>query len=249
MMKRVWDRTLPTFIRETRTTRRRALLPTAPPGNGQPVLLVPGLLAPNSTLARLGRWLDAAGWAPHTADVGWNVGCSRRMVDIIEARAEQISAATGQRLVLIGQSRGGLHARVLASQRPELVAHVLTLGSPVRDALAVRPSTAKQLSVLTALGNVGLRRVLTSDCLDGDCGGAYQAALTATLPDHIRLTSIWSPTDGVVIPAACRDPHATCLEIRSTHQGMGMNASIWKLIAQELAPSSVARGWPPGRQS
>ena len=65
-----------------------------PRGDGAPVMLIPGFLAGDSSMTVMASWLDRMGHAPHRSGIAWNVGCSDRALDALEARAERIAAAS-----------------------------------------------------------------------------------------------------------------------------------------------------------
>jgi pimeloyl-ACP methyl ester carboxylesterase len=86
-----------------------------------------------------------------------------RLVDRLERSTER----AGRSAVVIGHSRGGVFARALAVRRPDLVAGILTLGSPLVDPLRnVHPFLHLQLELLSSLGDLGLGRVLRHTCAD-----------------------------------------------------------------------------------
>jgi len=103
------------------------------------VVLIPGFMTGDRHLAVMRRWLEQAGHTTECAGIRFNVDCSEAAVKRLEHRLEDFSAAQGQRVVLIGQSRGGLFARALAVRRPHLVEGIVTLGSPHVDPMRVHP--------------------------------------------------------------------------------------------------------------
>src|SRR3954451_902446 len=108
-------------------------------GRGQPVLLIPGFMAGDDSLALMTRWLRRTGHHTSKAGIRLNVGCSGRGVDGLERRVQPLVQRLGQRAVIVGQSRGGSFAKVLAQVRPALVAGIVTLGSPPCEPLDVHP--------------------------------------------------------------------------------------------------------------
>src|SRR4051812_5779528 len=65
----------------------------APPAAGaaQPVLLIPGFLAGDSSLRPLATALRAAGHEPQGVGIRWNVGCSEDAVARVTAAAERLA--------------------------------------------------------------------------------------------------------------------------------------------------------------
>ena len=51
----------------------------------------------------------------------------------------------------------------------------------------------------------------------------------------MQFTSIYSRSDGIVDWRSCLDPGARHVEVRSTHMGMSMNASVFEVVATALA--------------
>jgi triacylglycerol lipase len=111
-----------------------------PRGDGGPVMLIPGFLAGDASLSVMAGWLERMGHRAHRSGINWNVGCSDRSLDALEARAERIAAGAGRPLALIGHSRGGHFAKALAHRRPDLVSRVISLGAGLDTAFEVTGS-------------------------------------------------------------------------------------------------------------
>ena len=138
-------------------------------GRGQPVLLVPGFLAGDESLALMTRWLRRTGHHTSRAGMRLNVGCSGGAVERLESRLETLVERQGKKAAIIGQSRGGSLAKVLAARRPDLVAGIVTLGSPTCDALNVNVFTRNAVRAVATLGTLRVPGLFTRSCLDGDC--------------------------------------------------------------------------------
>ena len=206
-----------------------------PPGEGRAVLLIPGFLAGDGSLTTMAHWLRAAGYQTRRAGIRANVGCSEQACARLEARLEGFAEATGQRVAIVGQSRGGLYARVLAVRRPDLVAGIVTLGSPVMVPAAVHPVMVAQAAAIASLGLFQAPGVLSWQCVDGACCRTFWADLAAPFPDTVGYESIYSRTDGIVDWHACLDPAAAHREVDSSHYGMSVNVAVYELIAAALA--------------
>src|SRR5918911_11257 len=76
-------------------------------GRGQPVLMIPGFMAGDDSLALMTRWLRRTGHHTSRAGMRLNVGCSGGGVERLERRLEALVERQGQRAAIIGQSRGG----------------------------------------------------------------------------------------------------------------------------------------------
>jgi triacylglycerol lipase len=218
-----------------------------PAGGGRGVLLIPGFMAGDGSLATLTHWLRAAGWHTKRAGIRANVACSEVACCRLEERLERLAENTGGRVTLIGQSRGGVFAKALAARRPDLVAGVVALGSPIRSQLAVHPLVLAQVGVVAALGGSrALPGLLSWRCLRGDCCAPFRAALEGPFPDEVGYVALYSRTDGIVDWRSCLDPDADALvEVHGSHCGMSLNAEAYRAIGRALG-SFIARegdGW------
>lgn len=212
----------PDFLRPTRQ-------PDAPP-----VLLVPGFLAGDESLAVMRRWLQRRGSLTAAAGIRLNVDCGERAARRIDARLERLSGRAGRRVVLIGQSRGGELARVVAVRNPDSVSTLVTLGSPVLDPLSIGPTVMSAVRSVARLGDMGMPGMFSSTCADGDCCAAFRTDLDAPLAPSVRAVSIYSKSDGVVSWQACLDPSARQIEVDSSHCGMSVNRAVYRALAEIL---------------
>jgi triacylglycerol lipase len=204
-------------------------------GRGRPVLLIPGFLAGDGSLLMMARWLKRAGYRPSRAGIVSNVNCAGTLMPRLEERLERLVSEQGQKAAIVGQSRGGTLAKVLARRRPDLTAGVVALGSPQIDPLAVHPLVRLQVEAVGRLGSIGAPGLFKRSCIDGDCCSSFWEDLAAPLPRGVRLVSVYSKSDGVVSWQACLDPHATQLvEIHTSHCGMAVSKSAWRAVADAL---------------
>jgi triacylglycerol lipase len=205
-------------------------------GRGQPVLLIPGFMAGDGSLALMSNWLRRTGHRTSRAGMVANVNCSGAVVERLESRLEKVVREQGRRAAIVGQSRGGGIAKVIASRRPELVAGIVTLGSPQLDPLAVHPLVHAQVRAVASLGSLGAPGVFKSSCLEGDCCADFWQRQAGSLPSGVGFVSVYSRTDGVVDWRACLDPAADRLvEVRTSHCGMAVHPSVWRSVADALA--------------
>jgi triacylglycerol lipase len=204
-------------------------------GRGRPVFLIPGFLAGDGSLALMADWLRRAGYRPSRAGMRANVGCAGVGHERLEQRLERIVAEQGQRAVVIGQSRGGGMAKVLAVRRPDLICGLVTLGSPHVDPLAVHPLVRLHVEAVSRLGSLGAPGLFKRSCLDGECCASFWKDLAAPLPDGVGFVAVYSRTDGVVDWKACLDPCADeHVEIGASHCGMAVSPAAWGAVAQAL---------------
>src|SRR2546421_11467243 len=167
-------------------------------GGGQPVLLIPGFLAGDDSLALMTRWLRRVGYQTRKAGMRANVDCSARAVERLEDRLEELVQSQGRRAAIVGQSRGGTLATVLAKRRPDLVSGVVTLGTPHREPFAVHPLVSVQITLLGALGTLRAPGLFSRSCLTGDCCTEFWEQVDAPLPRRVGFVSVYSRSDGIV---------------------------------------------------
>jgi pimeloyl-ACP methyl ester carboxylesterase len=215
-------------------------------GRGRPVLLIPGFLAGDGSLSMMAGWLKRAGYRPSRAGIVANVNCAGTLLPRLEGRLERLVSEQGQRAAIVGQSRGGTLAKVLAYRRPDLVTGVVALGSPQIDPLAVHPLVRLQVEAVGRLGSLGAPGLFKRSCIDGDCCSSFWEDLAEPLPREVRLVSVYSKSDGIVDWHSCLDPHATQLvEIHASHCGMAVSRSAWRAVADAL---DAFRAAEPGRR-
>ena len=140
----------------------------------------------------------------------------------------------GRRAAIIGQSRGGSFAKVLAQARPDLVAGIVTLGSPTLEPLKVHPLVRGGVEAVARLGGLGAPGLFTRACLQGDCCSGFWDLHDRPLPRGVGFTAVYSRSDGIVDWRSCLDPAAPSMwrSARAT--------SAWPCIRTATAPSPDA---------
>jgi triacylglycerol lipase len=247
---------VPPLWRETRVGLEAAQLLRSPvwrgvgvaPGDGRGVLLVPGFLAGDGTLATMAKWLRAHGYWTLRAGIRANVGCSQEACERIEERLEALAARSGRPVAIVGQSRGGVLARVVATRRPDLVSGIVTLGAPTVGMLRVHPLVLLQVGLVGALGTGRVPGLFRMSCLRGACCESFRTDLVARFPAGVRYVCVYSRSDGIVDWRACLDGAATELvEIDASHCGMALSSGAYEEVARALAafaddePAPLAR--------
>jgi pimeloyl-ACP methyl ester carboxylesterase len=211
---------------------------------GQPVLLIPGFLAGDDSLGVMTKWLRRTGHHTSSAGMRINIDCSEAAAGRLEERLECLAERQGQRVAIIGQSRGGHFAKVLAQRRPDLVSGIVTLGSPQLDPFAINALVRASVFVVGAIGTLGARGVFRRSCLEGDCCTSFWEEFQRPFPPGVGYLSVYSKTDGVVDWRACLDPEAKHREISASHIGMGVNREAYRAIARALRRFRLADARP-----
>ena len=199
-----------------------------PSGDGHPVLVYPGLGAPDLSTAPLRRFLKMRGYAVHAWKQGFNLGPRKGVLEQARARLRDIHARHQRPVSLIGWSLGGVYARELAKESPALVRSVITLGTPFTG--HPRATNAWRFYELVS----GQR--------------SHDPTLAAQIrrAPPVPTTSIYSRTDGVVAWRCSVNqagPQVENVQLQASHIGMGMNPLVLFVVADRLA--QAAGQWQP----
>jgi pimeloyl-ACP methyl ester carboxylesterase len=199
------------------------LLQRAPRGDGQPVIVFPGLSASDSSTVPLRSYLksldyDVSGW-----NQGFNFGARAGVLSAAIRQVSDTFDASGKKVNLIGWSLGGVYARELAKILPDKVRSVITLGTPFSGS----PKSTNAWRVYE----------FTSGRRSESDSSQYDLPTAPPVP----TTSLFSRTDGIVawrasIQAPCAvNPHTENVEVLASHVGIGVNPAAWWAIADRLA--------------
>jgi alpha/beta superfamily hydrolase len=191
-------------------------------GAGEPVLILPGYGTGDGSTTILKAYLRLLGYRAR----GWGLGRNKgELVDLLPRvlkRVASFSRRSEQKVALIGWSFGGYLARELARERPELIRHVITLGTPVIGG----PKYTSVAAIYRARGMD----------LDSIAAEVDQRNRSSSL--QVPVTAIYSRADAIVAWQACIDrqtPDIEHVEVTTTHFGLGFSPEVFKIIAQRLA--------------
>jgi pimeloyl-ACP methyl ester carboxylesterase len=196
------------------------LLVAGPRGDGHTVLVLPGLLASDRSTEMLRAYLqqrgfEAAGWGQ-----GNNLGPRPGVIDDCLLLLQQLHQRSGRKVSLVGQSLGGVYARLLAAMASDSVRLVISLGSP----LAGPASASHARRVYHAVSGPHARDDRRRELL--------------RQPPRVPTSSIYSRSDGVVawqssvLPAQALVEN---IEVRASHIGMAMHPAVLHAVADRLA--------------
>ena len=197
-----------------------------PHGDGRPVLVVPGFLSGDWSMVPLHRWLRRIGYAAHFSGINFNIHSSEHLVASLRPRLRQIARAAGERVSIVGHSRGGLLAKVLAQRETDLVEQVIMLGSPVRDQedIAVLTGAAVKLAIAANNLTTGRRHVES---------GRFLFDLNEE--PAVPTVSIYTVTDAVVNFRSCLRPDIPSIQVWGTHNGLVVNPEVYRAVGRLLA--------------
>ncbi|WP_374565475.1 esterase/lipase family protein [Ideonella sp.] len=199
-----------------------------PAGDGHPVIVFPGLGVSDFSTVPMRNFLRDRGFAPQPWRQGFNFGPREGVLEGCVELLQQAHARTGQKVSLIGWSLGGVYARELAKQLPDLVRCVITLGSPFGG--HPRATNAWRFFELVS----------------GKSAHDPEVIAEIRRPPPVPTTSVYSRTDGVVAWQCSLNPplpHTENIELQASHVGMGMNPLTMYLIADRLRQPEGA--WQP----
>ena len=206
----------------------------APTRHEEPVLLVPGFMAGDGSLALMRRALQQQGLRTYRSHIRSNVGCTLDVAAQMEMRLESIAQRRGSKVRIVGHSLGGMLARGVAARRPDLVCGLVTMGSPMLAPGAHHVSLSASVAMLVRLSRAGFPGVMSEDCVAGACARRSFDDGRAPLADSVDFTAIYSKRDGIVDWRACIDPVATPLEVRASHVGMAIDPRSIAAVSQVL---------------
>ena len=208
------------------------LLRTLPRGDGHSVLVLPGLMASDESTRPLRAFLQDRGYVPYGWEQGRNHGPRPGVEDGMARRLKEIADRSGRKVSVIGWSLGGLYARVLATQFPEIVRQVITLGSPFTG--DPRASNAWRVFEYTSgisVDDTRWHKILRD-------------------PIAVPTTSVYSRSDGIVAWQCSVErerAQAENIEVEGSHCGLGHNPVVLYAIADRLAQPEGK--WEPFRRA
>ncbi len=192
-----------------------------PKGRGQTVLVLPGFLTGDASTLALRTFLRRLGYRAVGWGLGRNMGRVNLLVPRVEARIDALYRESGQPIVLLGWSLGGVVAREATKLAPERIEQIITMGTPVVGG-----------PKYTVAADSYRRRGLDLDQLER----SIEEKNTAPIP--ARITAIYSRVDGVVAWRACIDPNPANtvehVEVNVGHAELGLSPRVFKIIAERL---------------
>jgi len=201
-----------------------------PEGDGHGVLLLPGFLASDRSLAPLARVLRRLGYRTYRSGLNPNTGPTQATVEWLRARVVDVMERVDGPISIVGQSLGGIYAREIARAYPDGMRAVITLGSPFRA-----PDDTHASKVAAAM----------SSWWDEE---ERERRRGLHKPLRVPTTSIFSKSDGIVPWKACLElpgPRRENIEVATSHIGMSVHPEVIGIVADRLALSPGS--WRPYR--
>jgi len=211
------------------TVSRSRLLKMSPRGDGHPVMLLPGFLGGDGYSRSMRSFIARLGYSAHGWGQGRNLGPRDGVLEALEARVLELVDHYGEPLSLVGHSLGGIFARELAREHPDMIRQVISLGSPFGEGRMTGSIPARLFSTLNPPEQLPIDEDLLADA------------------PPVPTTAIYSKGDGIVNWQTTyqKDGHAESqnIQVRGSHCGMTMNPAIWYIVAHVLANSEHT--WAP----
>ncbi|MEN0040513.1 MAG: alpha/beta hydrolase [Pseudomonadota bacterium] len=198
------------------------LLAATPRGDGQPVLVLPGLVTSDRSTISLRGFLSAKGYPTYGWEQGRNFGPLPGVEEGLKSQLARLADQHGRKVSIVGWSLGGIYARQMAKMMPDLVRQVITLGSPFKG--DPRATNAWKLYQYASGHKV--------DDRDNHMGGIIAA------PAPVPSTAIFSRSDGICHWENCMEDPSDIHEnirVRSSHCGLGHHPAAVYAIADRLA--------------
>jgi pimeloyl-ACP methyl ester carboxylesterase len=130
---------------------------------------------------------------------------------------------------------GGVLARAMASQAPDQVASVITLGAPFRG-VSVHPMILRAVNMVRGQIHERNAELVLPSCYTGACTCRFLESLVLKLPKSVRRTAVYTKSDGIVDWRVCKTgKKANDFEVSSTHIGLVFNPIVYELVARRLA--------------
>jgi pimeloyl-ACP methyl ester carboxylesterase len=206
----------------------------APRGDGHRVVVLPGLLATDSSTQLLRAFLCGLGYHPRGWQLGRNLGPTPKAIEGMRGWLADLTDSTGTTVSLVGWSLGGIYARELARNSPDLVRRVITLGSPFAlvDPTQSRVERAYQRQAHLHSTDIPTRAQVAE-------------------PIGVPSSAIYSRFDGIVAWQTCIEPASELhenIEVRCAHLGFGVDpATLWAVADRLAQPEGSHTPFrPPG---
>jgi len=202
-----------------------------PSGDGHPVLVLPGFLAGSRSTGPLRSFIAALGYRTHCWKQGYNTGYSLRLHHGMRDRVSGLAQRYGKKISLVGWSLGGVYARELAREMPQIVRQVITMGSPFRG----HPSSSHAHRIFELFSQVRYREMPRS---------LLQNMAT---PPPLPTTALYSRGDGIVAWQSTVEisdrTNVENIHVGGPHLGLGFNPRSLVAIADRLAQAEGR--WKP----
>lgn len=210
-----------------------------PHGNGQPVLLIPGFMSGDLMMLEMHRWLRRIGYSPALSRIPWNNDCPDLTARKLMHQLRAMSGSTQAKVSLIGHSLGGMLAKSIVQEMPELIECVITLGSPFRSLVKAHPAIVGIWDKLKLTKGGLIGRNLHASCGTGHCTCDFVRNMNQPRVVAPPQFAIYSRKDGVADWSSCMNADPACnSEVDCSHIGMVFDSKTYRAVAARLAQAT-----------
>jgi pimeloyl-ACP methyl ester carboxylesterase len=206
-----------------------------PQGDNHPVLVLPGFLASSKSTTPLRQYLARLGYRAHRWKLGQNTGYSHGLHNGMRDRMLELVDRYGEKISLVGWSLGGVYARELAREMPDVVRQVITMGSPFRG----HPSSSNVHHIFNLISDVPYKEIPQS---------FLQHMAT---PPPVPTTALYTRGDGIVAWQSTVElsdrKDVENIHVGGSHLGLGFNPRVLVALADRLAQPEGQ--WQPFKPS
>ncbi len=207
----------------------RRWLKRMPNGDGHGVMVLPGFMGDDGYNAPLRNYLTSLGYHVRGWEQGRNLGPRGDLLERIVEHIGALAEETEGKVTLIGHSLGGIYARELAKEVPDLIRQVISLGSPFGEGRESASYPARLFSLLNPAEEITVDQYALAE------------------PPPVPTTAVFSRGDGVVNWRTSyqdgRHDHVQNVEVRGSHCGLTYNPTVWFLLAERLL--QTREDWRP----
>ena len=200
-----------------------ALKKFLPQGDNHPVLVFPGFLASSRSTRPLRQFLADLGYRAHRWKLGYNMGYSYKLHYGMRDRVTELVERYGEKISLVGWSLGGVYARELAREMPDIVRQVVTMGSPFRG----HPSSSNIHKIFNMFTEVPYDEMPESFLQD------------MAHPPPVPTTALYTRGDGVVAWQSTVElserSDVENIHVGGAHMGLDFNPRVLFVLADRLA--------------
>jgi triacylglycerol lipase len=237
-------------------------------GSQQLVMTIPGFGAGDLSLTLLNGYLQRSGFEVIHSGIRANIACSEDTMAKLEDRLLASVQENNKRIWLVGHSRGGLLAKVLAQRYPQYIQGVVALGTPFINPMGnMHELLLWDMALIALLQKLDSQQISRAGCLDPNFShtlsqrkGLSKLLVSPLLPHgpqpdsccqnwwiqlgmpiQVPLHTFYSHRDGVIDWKACLLPGAVPHLIHSSHCGMAVNLEAFKKLTQVMDPSQQSQ--------
>jgi len=204
-----------------------------PQGDNHPVLVLPGFLASSRSTRPLRNFIADLGYRAHRWKLGYNMGYSFKLHYGMRDRVTELVDRYGEKISLVGWSLGGVYARELAREMPDIVRQVVSMGSPFRG----HPESSNVHRIFNLISEVPYK----------DIPESFLQHMAHAPP--VPTTALYTRGDGVVAwqsTVELSERHdVENIHVGGAHLGLGFNPRALLAIADRLAQPEGQ--WQPFR--